>query len=109
MKISKSKPSQAILIPGSVANLIVRLVEDKDHYINKMSERSHKNHTIINSLEEGMIGIDPKGIVNFMNKSAGKMIGMSVSLHSENIFTKLFLIVSFPKFLLLEELSKIAN
>ena len=38
----------------------------------------HKQRMIFDSIEEGMIGIDEAGKVDFFNKSAAKMIGFPI-------------------------------
>lgn len=78
-ELLKVKPSHIVLIPGSVANMLVRLLNEKDYFIQMTREESHKQQLIFNSIEEGMIGIDAKGIINFFNKSAERMIDFSNS------------------------------
>ncbi|HSP20834.1 MAG TPA: sigma-54-dependent Fis family transcriptional regulator [Planococcus sp. (in: firmicutes)] len=65
---------KTVIIPGSIANVLVRMVTEKEQFVSLMSEVSHKQNIIFNSVEEGMIGIDRKGRVNFINKSAARMI-----------------------------------
>ncbi|EPD53647.1 PAS domain S-box protein [Paenisporosarcina sp. HGH0030] len=67
------RPSQTVLIPGSVANILIRLIREKDQFIQTIREETHKQQLIFNSIEEGMIGIDANGNVNFFNKSAERM------------------------------------
>ena len=67
-------PQKTVIIPGGIANVLVRLVTEKEQFISLMSEVSHKQNIIFNSVEEGMIGIDRKGRINFINKSASRMI-----------------------------------
>ena len=38
----------------------------------------HKQRMIFDSIEEGMIGIDEEGTVDFFNKSASRMIGFPI-------------------------------
>lgn len=71
-------PSNTVLIPGSVANLLVKLMEKNTTYIERIQSEMYKQRLIFNSIEEGMIGIDDKGIVNFFNQSAAKMTGVSI-------------------------------
>lgn len=67
------RPASTVLIPGEIANLIVTLVEEKNKFIQILDNKKMTQELIFNSIEEGMIGIDEKGIVNFFNKSASKM------------------------------------
>ena len=67
-------PQKTVIIPGGIANVLVRLVTAKEQFISLLSEVSHKQNIIFNSIEEGMIGIDGKGRINFINRSASRMI-----------------------------------
>src|SRR5690606_18933968 len=67
-----------VIIPGSIANALVRLLIEKEHLISLLSEESHKQNIIFNSIEEGMIGIDKDGHVNFMNRSAARMVNVDI-------------------------------
>ena len=73
-----ARPSHTVLIPGSVANMLVSLLNDKDQFIQMIREESHKQKLIFNSIEEGMIGIDAEGVINFFNKGAERMTEVSV-------------------------------
>lgn len=63
-----------VIIPGSIANFIVKLINEKEHFIKKLSGESHKQNIIFNSIEEGMIGIDQTSHIIFMNRSASRML-----------------------------------
>lgn len=67
-------PVSTVIIPGSVANFIVKLINEKEHFIKKLSGESHKQNIIFNSIEEGMIGIDQSSHIIFMNRSASRML-----------------------------------
>ncbi|RNF41086.1 sigma 54-interacting transcriptional regulator [Planococcus salinus] len=66
------------IIPGSVANMVVKLLHEKEHFIKRLSEESHKQNIIFNSIEEGMVGIDQNSHVIFMNKSAARMLEVEI-------------------------------
>lgn len=70
-------PASTVIIPGSIANFIVKLIDEKEHFINKLSVESHKQNIIFNSIEEGMIGIDRESHIIFMNRSASRMLEKS--------------------------------
>ncbi|TQR13747.1 sigma 54-interacting transcriptional regulator [Psychrobacillus soli] len=72
-----NRPATAVVIPGEIANLIVTLVEEKNDYIQIIDRKKMMQELIFNSVEEGMIGIDDLGIVNFFNKSAERMTKIS--------------------------------
>ncbi len=67
-------PREAEIVPGSLANFFVKLVDEKEHFLKKLSGESHKQNIIFNSIEEGMIGIDRKSRIIFMNRSASRML-----------------------------------
>lgn len=77
-ELLKARPAHTVLIPGSVANLLVRLLEENDTYIKRIHTEMHKQRMIFDSIEEGMVGIDEEGTVDFFNKSASKMIGFPI-------------------------------
>jgi len=78
-ELLQARPSHTVLIPGSVSNMLVSLLNDKDQFIKTIRKESHKQQLIFNSIEEGMIGIDLNGAINFFNKSAARMTGISVN------------------------------
>lgn len=69
---------KTVVIPGSLANVFVRLLEEKEHFIMRLSKDSHREKIIFNSIEEGMIGIDKTSHITFINKSAARMLGVQV-------------------------------
>lgn len=77
-ELLNEKPSQVVLMPGSVANMLVRLLNEKDYLLQLTREDSHKQKLIFNSIEEGMVGVDSKGKINFFNKSAERMTDVEV-------------------------------
>ena len=56
---------------------MLRLFEEKNNYIQIIDNKKMMQELILNSIEEGMIGINEQGIVNFLNKSAAKMTEVS--------------------------------
>lgn len=77
-ELLKKRPPQAVLIPGSVANLIVQLLQENHTYTKRIHAEMHKQRLIFDSIDEGMIGIDANCQVDFFNKRAAEMIGISI-------------------------------
>lgn len=69
----KAKQDHVVLIPGSVANMLVRLLTEKDTLLQLTKEHAHQQQLIFNSIDEGMVGVDKNSIINFFNKSAARM------------------------------------
>lgn len=78
-ELSKAKLDHTVLIPGSIANLIIKLLPENTRYIRHIQTEMHQQRMIFDSIEEGMIGIDEKGYVDFINKRAGEMLGYPIS------------------------------
>ncbi|HSI65993.1 MAG TPA: sigma-54-dependent Fis family transcriptional regulator [Planococcus sp. (in: firmicutes)] len=75
-QLQRHFPEKTVIIPGSIANIILKLLKEKEELYNRFSENSHKQEIIFNSVEEGMIGIDQNSRINFMNRSASRMLGV---------------------------------
>ncbi|MED4976661.1 sigma 54-interacting transcriptional regulator [Heyndrickxia faecalis] len=66
-----------IVIPGSVAYLIAKLLEEKEALIRKLESETKKHALILQSTAEGMTVIDKNGRIIFMNRAAEKINGVS--------------------------------
>ncbi|WP_174734193.1 sigma-54 interaction domain-containing protein [Mesobacillus harenae] len=72
-----SRGKNTVLIPGSVAFMIAKLLEEKEDLISRLQNTTYKHDLIFNSTDDGMVVIDPQGIVTLFNRSAEKIIGIS--------------------------------
>lgn len=77
-ELLKARPAHTVLIPGSVANLLVRLLKENNTYVKRVRAEDHKTRLVFDSIDEGMIGIDENSNVDFFNKSAARMTGVSI-------------------------------
>ncbi|MGN7387693.1 sigma 54-interacting transcriptional regulator [Sporosarcina sp. SAFN-015] len=76
-ELMKSIQMHTLLIPGSVANLLVGLLNENDQIIRKIQTEMDRQQLIFNSIDEGMIGIDREGNIDFINESACTMLEVS--------------------------------
>ncbi|KAA9026237.1 sigma-54 interaction domain-containing protein [Niallia endozanthoxylica] len=80
---------ETVLIPGSVAFLLVKLFKDKERLIKRIQNETYKYNLIFNSTTEGMIVINHEENVILLNKSAENMIGTrmkdAVGKHIRNV------------------------
>ncbi|MDW0112108.1 sigma 54-interacting transcriptional regulator [Sporosarcina saromensis] len=76
--LASVQPS-TLLIPGSVANLLVGLLNENDRFIRSMQTQMDRQRLIFNSIDEGMIGVDRHGTIDFINESACMMLEVSDS------------------------------
>ncbi|SEN21649.1 PAS domain S-box-containing protein [Lihuaxuella thermophila] len=63
-----------LVISGAIANLMVRLVEEKDRWFQAWKQRQRELEAIINSTHDGMIAVNQKGQITLINRAAEKMI-----------------------------------
>ena len=68
--------NQEVLIPTSVAFVIVKLFNEKKALMKESQNDSYKHNLIFNSTNDGMIVIDNEEKIMILNKSAEKMIGI---------------------------------
>ncbi|WP_028399129.1 sigma 54-interacting transcriptional regulator [Ectobacillus panaciterrae] len=66
---------KSLVVSGSVANIIARLMHEKDELIEQLREQTYQRDLIFNSTHDGMIVVDPSGCIVLFNNSAEKMIG----------------------------------
>lgn len=63
-------------IPGSVAYLMARLLQQKEELITALSNQTYKFNLIFNTTDNGMIVINPEEEIILFNKSAEVMTGI---------------------------------
>jgi dihydrodipicolinate reductase len=62
-ELRSTKDKKTVLIPGSVAFLFSRLLEEKEELIVKHQNASYQQELIFNATNDGMLVIDAKGFV----------------------------------------------
>lgn len=72
-QLLQEKPSGMVIIPGAVAHLISELVEEKEVLISRLKEETYKQHTIFNSMNDGVIVIDINEKIILFNKTAAEI------------------------------------
>lgn len=75
--IMENIPPNTLLIPGSVANVIVSLLKENGKSMQRIQNEIERQRLIFNSVDEGMIGIGPEGNIDFINESACRMLEVS--------------------------------
>lgn len=77
-ELMQNRSKQTVIIPGSVVNLLVKLLKENEAYTKQIQTEMHRQRMILDSIEEGMIGIDRLGTINFFNRSAERMTGVQI-------------------------------
>lgn len=88
-EVRKKKNQNTVLIPGSVAYITAKLVEEKEILISKLKNESDKQELIFNSTHDGMVAIDETGKIIVFNRSAERMIecdkSQAIGKHIEEV------------------------
>ncbi|WP_020061559.1 sigma-54 interaction domain-containing protein [Bacillus sp. 123MFChir2] len=74
-QILVKKQEDVLLVPGDVANIVVKLAHEKEILIGKLRDQTQQRDLILNSTHDGMIVVDQEGHVLLFNKSAERMTG----------------------------------
>ncbi|MFF2448667.1 sigma 54-interacting transcriptional regulator [Neobacillus sp. NPDC058068] len=75
-ELRNTKSKKTVLIPGSVAFLLSKLMEEKEDLIAKHQNESYKQELIFNAANDGMMVIDNHGTVILFNKRAEEIMGV---------------------------------
>ncbi|MBD1378778.1 sigma 54-interacting transcriptional regulator [Metabacillus arenae] len=69
-KLLKKRSRKTVIIPGSVAHIVTKLIDEKENLISKLKEETYKQETIFNTTNDGMIVIDTNENIILYNKTA---------------------------------------
>lgn len=75
-ELRNAEDKKTVLIPGSVAFLLSKLLEEKEELIHKHQNESNKQELIFNAINDGMVVIDNQGMVILFNRRAEEMMGI---------------------------------
>lgn len=67
---------KTVVIPGSVAYIISELMEEKESLLERLKLETNNQELILNNIHDGMIVVDEHEMVQFVNKSAERIIGL---------------------------------
>ncbi len=72
--LKKIKNKKSILISGTIANLVMGLIEEKEILISLLKKQKNELDVIIDSLHDGLIAINNIGQIIYFNKTAEKIL-----------------------------------
>jgi PAS domain S-box-containing protein len=75
-ELRKAKNQNTVLIPGSVAFLVAKIMQEKEDLIEKHKNESYQQELIFNAANDGMVVIDNDGKVILFNKRAQEIMGV---------------------------------
>lgn len=76
-EIIETRSGKTVVIPGSVAYIISELMTEKESLLERLKMEMTNQELILNNIRDGMIVVNEKGIVQFVNKSAERIVGIS--------------------------------
>lgn len=76
-ELREAKNKKTVLIPGSVAFLVAKLMEEKEELVAKHQHESYQQELIFNAANDGMVVIDRNGKVILFNKRAEEIMGVT--------------------------------
>lgn len=90
-QIIEKRPRRTVVIPGSVAYIISELLFEKEALMDKVKYQSKNQELILNHIHDGMIVMNKNENIQFINKSAEKIIGKSrkhyIGTHIKELIT----------------------
>ncbi|OEF95533.1 sigma-54-dependent Fis family transcriptional regulator [Vulcanibacillus modesticaldus] len=73
-QLKQLKAPNTLVVSGTVANLIIGLIEEKEELIRVLSRRKQQLDVILNSTHDAMIAINKDGIVTLFNRAAERIL-----------------------------------
>jgi len=73
-RISQCKPERTTLIPGAVANFLMRLLLEKEELIRELTVSRQELDVVLNSTHDAMIAIGADGVVRLFNAAAERLL-----------------------------------
>ncbi|TFJ93725.1 sigma 54-interacting transcriptional regulator [Lentibacillus salicampi] len=68
---------KTVVIPGSVACIISELMEEKEELLERLKLQTNNQTLILNNIHDGMIVVNDQEVVQFINKSAERIVGIT--------------------------------
>ncbi|MDD9794085.1 MULTISPECIES: sigma-54 interaction domain-containing protein [Priestia] len=76
-QLQRSKPANALVVPGLVAEIMANLMEEKEELIQRLKQESYKYDLIFNAAHDAMVVIDRNGYITLFNQSAERLTNFS--------------------------------
>ncbi|PAV29118.1 sigma-54-dependent Fis family transcriptional regulator [Virgibacillus profundi] len=76
-ELIEQRTGKTVVIPGTVAYIISELFDEKEVLLNRIKLQMNNQELILNNIRDGMIVINNQEQVQFVNKSAEKIVGYS--------------------------------
>lgn len=77
--LKEIKSKQSVLIPGTIANFIIGLIDEKEELIYEITGKKKELDVIFNSTHDAMIATNKEGIITLFNPAAEKLLNIKAS------------------------------
>ncbi|MBO8163112.1 MAG: sigma 54-interacting transcriptional regulator [Brevibacillus sp.] len=74
--ILRQKPDKTVLIPGTFASLIMRLIQERERLIATLTNSQREYDTMLNSTHDAIIAVNTDGVITLFNKAAERLMGI---------------------------------
>lgn len=75
--LMETSNKNTVVIPGTVAYIISELFDEKESLLDRIKQQMNNQELILNNIRDGMIVINNSEKVQFVNKSAERIVGYS--------------------------------
>ncbi|ALX48033.1 sigma 54-interacting transcriptional regulator [Lentibacillus amyloliquefaciens] len=75
-QLLEKRNRKTVVIPGSVAYIISELMEEKESLLERLKLQTNNQELILNNIHDGMIVVNEQETVQFVNKSAERIVGI---------------------------------
>ncbi|KXG43306.1 sigma 54-interacting transcriptional regulator [Tepidibacillus infernus] len=69
-ELQNHKPEHTVIIPGTIANIIMSLIEEKESLIQELTRQQRELDVILNSTHDAMIAVNKDGRITLFNRAA---------------------------------------
>lgn len=76
-QLLEKRNKKTVVIPGTVAYIISELFEEKEALLEQSKLQTNNQELILHNIRDGMIVINNQEIVQFVNKSAERIVGVT--------------------------------
>lgn len=78
-EILRKKPKHTVLIPGTFTSLVMRLIDEREELIGKLTYSQREHEIMLNSTHDAIIAVNAIGNVTIFNRAAERLMGIDAN------------------------------